>query len=1432
MADNDQIAVELVAKTDAFNAAMAGAVQSMQSAAASFNQSSAAIVSAIDRVKAKNAEAVSSTGLLDEAFKRLAGTIAAGFSVEKIIGLGVASVETADHLEKMSQQVGIATDALSALQSQAALSDVGFDQFGQAMSRLARSATEAAGGSQRQAAAFQAIGVSVTNAAGQMRPMQEILQDVAAKMSGYADGASKTALAQELMGRGGAALIPLLNELGTQGFGAVTKAAEEYNQVIGPEQAKQSETLHDNFTRLQQATSGFANAVMHDLLPGLVALSTDMAEAAKTNTGYADSASVVSNSIKGIVFAVLTVKETLSAAITIMIGFYDAVATSFSAAGQIIAAWATATKERIHAAFTLDASAFSQAGNQYTQQLTAIGTAVGNKFRTIGSNISLAMGDSTKNVVEDFNKLFGTISTGTTKAASDVTKPQAPIVALGNAANDAGKAARELDAAMDKLANDLDSLAGKLGGPYAQAQSDYNRTVRQLENDAEAAAIAGGDVTDIIDKWQQGEALAGEVLAKTNQQIEQQHNLFAQQSLDLQNTLQVLQLEPQYRQAATQALQKYDDLLKSHYDFYGNYIKDEGDLKAALDAQLPSYEAGLQHINDITEAQKRSDEATKDWVNIWQQAGDQLASTFASILVNGGSLFDSLVSLAKQTVEQIIAYFAKLAIINPILNAIFGGSSGFSLLPTLGSLGASAAGAAYTGSFNMGGPSGVSAASNASMFGTAGQGLSLFSAGFQHGMDYALFGGSSDASGMFGSYSAGGSYGLGVTGDFAPSALGYGLSIAGGAYAAYNEYNRAGGGAAGAAGGLTYGVGTTALGLGAASLATGGGVVAGLSVLGPIGWAAIALMAVDMLSGGKLFGTAGKFNFGQQAVTVDSSGAVVSAGYDLKGQKPLFGGSTHSWQNLPVDPAAQAAADQFFQALKNSTEDFAKQFGAKVGDIVGGQFIATFDKHGNITKTQSTVLGQTYNDTQQQFEERLQAENMLAVLGQFDKGLNDAVNQFRANADQLMAVTQALAQGESMFQAGTNFLALGTDQSLTELLKLAEGSQRFGETIDQTLQRIEQAQSQYDQFVAQFKPSTNYVDDFEASLAAIRDQMNANIKQANALAIAAGAQGASEKDLANIHQYAAHQAAQAIAALEASAQSLAFSLGLTTVGSLDQVNQEIAALQAKANQGSGAVENFGNAMQKASQKATDAINLLLGDLSPLNDQQKLQIALQGLRAGTVTQEQVLQIGRNLYASSQQYVDLFHMVQSMGGGANAAQQTGGGGTSAGGGGLTSAERQRLSDLLKEQQQLQAAAQLQQYQTLAQQVAEIASAKGEDWQQVLKDMGIDEKAFEKGLGMTEAQLGDYITAIQKQTDSNGDNTKSIVDVLNQILQALGGTPTSAPVRPTDQGGGATSPAPPPGHSGHGIDGADIGRQIARAFSDALQTSGPRNLRLARS
>jgi hypothetical protein len=663
-------------------------------------------------------------------------------------------------------------------------------------------------------------------------------------------------------------------------------------------------------------------------------------------------------------------------------------------------------------------------------------------------------------------------------------------------------------------------------------------------------------------------------------------------------------------------------------------------------------------------------------------------------------------------------------------------------------------------------------------------------------------------------------------GGYTPSTFGYLAAGAAGVYAGYNRWQGSNKDFGGALGGVAYGVGTYGAALGAGALATTGSLSVGLAAIPVVGWIALAAMAVDMLSGGKLFGTKGKLHHTNMTLDVGAEGIDLAQSYTLKGQKAFFGGT--KWTTNSIQPSAEAiaAAQEFYDALVKERDSFAKAFNAQVGDLVGGTFNAEYDKNGNLKSSSSTVLGVTYaGETQDQFTQRLMAENQIAVLSQFDSKISELADSVRKSVDALSQYAQQYATAVSVTQSalaqGMDLLATTGPDTVASVLDLARANQAYGESIDQTTQRILQAQAQYDQFVAQFKPAATYVDDFEGSLAAIRDSMKGAMDQANALARAAGAQGAATKDLVNIQQRAAQQMAAAIKQLEGQAQTLAFNLGLTTVGSLDQVSAEIERLQAKAGQGAGAVRDFGAAMQSASERASQAISLLIGDLSPLNDMQKLEEARKGLMAGLVTQEQFLTIARRLYASSSQYNQEFAFAQQFGGQGAAHIGNRGGGSA----GLTAAESHRLQLLLDQQSQLQQAASLAQYQTLAQQIAEIASAKGEDYMKVIQDMGIDLKALEKGLGLAnDDALKAFIETRQKQLDSDGENTRSIIDKIQELIDVVrqaGGLPTEG-----DHSGHARpdSTGVPIGGIGRGVralsedDYDGIGEAVYRAVNRA--------------
>lgn len=193
-----------------------------------------------------------------------AGAAAGAFLTSRTLD----AVNLADQLNKASQRTGVAVEALSQYQYAAELSDVSNETLNTSLAKLARNMDAAAQGSQEQAAAFDAINVSVKNADGTLRATQDVFDDIAVAMGKLPDGATKTALAMALFGRSGAELIPLLNA-GADGFRAIREEADAFGVTISGNLARNAEQLNDDLTRLEKLSSSVGIAIAADLVPAL-----------------------------------------------------------------------------------------------------------------------------------------------------------------------------------------------------------------------------------------------------------------------------------------------------------------------------------------------------------------------------------------------------------------------------------------------------------------------------------------------------------------------------------------------------------------------------------------------------------------------------------------------------------------------------------------------------------------------------------------------------------------------------------------------------------------------------------------------------------------------------------------------------------------------------------------------------------------------------------------------------------------------------------------------------------------------------------------------------------------------------------------------------------------------------------------------------------
>lgn len=197
------------------------------------------------------------------------GTAMTGVGLAIVGSMGAmakAAADYGDELRDASIRTGVTTEQLAALKLAAGQSGAAFSDVTAALGKLAKGTSEAAQGSKAQAETFKALGVSVTDTSGRMRPMNDVLLDVADRFATMKDGAQKAALAQEVFGKGGAALIPMLNE-GRAGLAAFGAEAERLGVSLGQDAADQADAFNDALDTLQQAALGFSLTIGQELIP-------------------------------------------------------------------------------------------------------------------------------------------------------------------------------------------------------------------------------------------------------------------------------------------------------------------------------------------------------------------------------------------------------------------------------------------------------------------------------------------------------------------------------------------------------------------------------------------------------------------------------------------------------------------------------------------------------------------------------------------------------------------------------------------------------------------------------------------------------------------------------------------------------------------------------------------------------------------------------------------------------------------------------------------------------------------------------------------------------------------------------------------------------------------------------------------------------------
>ena len=170
-----------------------------------------------------------------------------------------AAADYGDTIDKMSQKMGLSTDAYQEW-------DFVMQHCGTSIEALKPSMKTLAMAAEKGSDAFAQLGISEEQVATMSQ--EELFNATIAGLQGVTDETQRTALAAELLGRGATELGPLMN-MTAEETEAMRQQVHELGGVMSNDAVKAAAAYKDSLQNMQTAISGLKNKLAGDLLPSV-----------------------------------------------------------------------------------------------------------------------------------------------------------------------------------------------------------------------------------------------------------------------------------------------------------------------------------------------------------------------------------------------------------------------------------------------------------------------------------------------------------------------------------------------------------------------------------------------------------------------------------------------------------------------------------------------------------------------------------------------------------------------------------------------------------------------------------------------------------------------------------------------------------------------------------------------------------------------------------------------------------------------------------------------------------------------------------------------------------------------------------------------------------------------------------------------------------
>jgi hypothetical protein len=181
---------------------------------------------------------------------------------------GEKFAETTDRVDKLSQRLGLSREGFQEWDFVLSQAGVSIDSMQMGMKTMSQRMDDVIKGGGKGVEIFDKLNVSVVDATGAVRSQEDVFNEAITALQGMDDGIEKAALAQELFGRNGQDLLPLLNSE-AEGVEELKKQARDMGLVLGDDAIDAGVKFTDTMDAVKRTVKGLATGLMGGIMPTL-----------------------------------------------------------------------------------------------------------------------------------------------------------------------------------------------------------------------------------------------------------------------------------------------------------------------------------------------------------------------------------------------------------------------------------------------------------------------------------------------------------------------------------------------------------------------------------------------------------------------------------------------------------------------------------------------------------------------------------------------------------------------------------------------------------------------------------------------------------------------------------------------------------------------------------------------------------------------------------------------------------------------------------------------------------------------------------------------------------------------------------------------------------------------------------------------------------